>query len=89
LSFIIYATIVEMTEEKKIIDPALAGFYKAMEKTNTKKSPMRCWLGYLRTPAIVKASILKVRMRMPKIGRGDLATLFLGNPLSSKDKLNR
>ena len=26
-----------MTEEKKIIDPALAGFYKAMEKTNTEK----------------------------------------------------
>jgi hypothetical protein len=26
-----------MTEEKKIIDPALAGFYDAMEKTNTEK----------------------------------------------------
>jgi hypothetical protein len=78
-----------MDEEKKIIDPALVGFYEAMEKTNTEKSSMRCWLGYLRTLAIVKTLILRVRMRMSNIGRGDLATLFLGNPPSSKDKLNR
>jgi hypothetical protein len=26
-----------MAEEKKIVDPALAGFYEAVEKTNTKK----------------------------------------------------
>jgi hypothetical protein len=26
-----------MPDEKKIIDPALAGFYKAMEKTNVEK----------------------------------------------------
>jgi hypothetical protein len=26
-----------MAEEKKIVDPALAGFYEAMEKTNTEK----------------------------------------------------
>ena len=26
-----------MSEEKKIVDPALAGFYEEMEKTNTKK----------------------------------------------------
>jgi hypothetical protein len=26
-----------MTEEKNIVDPALAGFYEAMEKTNTEK----------------------------------------------------
>jgi hypothetical protein len=26
-----------MADEKKVIDPALAGFYEAMEKTNTKK----------------------------------------------------
>jgi hypothetical protein len=27
-----------MTEEKKIVDPALAGFYEAMEKTNAEKN---------------------------------------------------
>jgi hypothetical protein len=26
-----------MVEEKKVSDPALAGFYEAMEKTNTEK----------------------------------------------------
>jgi hypothetical protein len=26
-----------MAKEKKIADPALAGFYEAMEKTNTEK----------------------------------------------------
>jgi hypothetical protein len=26
-----------MVEEKKVVDPALAGFYEAMEKTNTEK----------------------------------------------------
>jgi hypothetical protein len=26
-----------MAKEKKIVDPALAGFYEAMEKTNTEK----------------------------------------------------
>jgi hypothetical protein len=27
----------KMVDEKKVADPALAGFYEAMEKTNTKK----------------------------------------------------
>jgi hypothetical protein len=26
-----------MSEEKKVVDPALVGFYEAMEKTNTEK----------------------------------------------------
>jgi hypothetical protein len=26
-----------MADEKKLVDPALAGFYEAMEKTNTEK----------------------------------------------------
>jgi hypothetical protein len=26
-----------MAEEKKVVDPVLAGFYEAMEKTNTEK----------------------------------------------------
>jgi hypothetical protein len=26
-----------MAEEKKVVNPALAGFYEAMEKTNTEK----------------------------------------------------
>jgi hypothetical protein len=26
----------KISEEKKVVDPTLAGFYEAMEKTNTK-----------------------------------------------------
>jgi hypothetical protein len=29
--------IIEMAEDKKVVDPALAGFYEAMEWTNVKK----------------------------------------------------
>jgi hypothetical protein len=28
---------IEMVEDKKIVDPALAGFYEAMERTNVEK----------------------------------------------------
>jgi hypothetical protein len=31
------AIIAEMVEEKKSVDPALAGFYEAMERTNVEK----------------------------------------------------
>jgi hypothetical protein len=37
LRFDILATIVQMADEKKIIDPVLAGFYEAIEKTNVEK----------------------------------------------------
>ena len=42
-SFVIYTSARQvpeenkMSEEKKVVDPALAGFYEAMEKTNTEK----------------------------------------------------
>jgi hypothetical protein len=60
-----------MAEEKKIIDPALAGFYEAMKKPTWRKSPMRCWLDYLKTPAIARVSTWKVEIKMPNIGHGD------------------
>jgi hypothetical protein len=31
-----------MAEEKKVVDPALAGFYEAMEKTNIENLQMKC-----------------------------------------------
>jgi hypothetical protein len=34
--------ITEMVEDKKSVDPTLAGFYKAMERTNVEKSLMKC-----------------------------------------------
>jgi hypothetical protein len=52
-----------MAEGKKVVDPALVGFYEAMEKTNTKKSPMICWLDYTRILVIVKVLIWKLKRR--------------------------
>jgi hypothetical protein len=78
-----------MAEDKKSIDPTLARFYEAMERTNVEKITNEILAGLSMIQAIVKASILRVRMRMSKIGRGDLATLFFGNPSSSKVRLNR
>jgi hypothetical protein len=46
-----------MADEKKVVDPVLAEFYEAMEKTNAEKFQMRCWLEYPKTPAIVKVSM--------------------------------
>jgi hypothetical protein len=37
MSFGIGTSAHQMAEEKKVVDPALAGFYDAMEKTNTEK----------------------------------------------------
>jgi hypothetical protein len=37
MSFGICTSIDLMAKEKKVVDPTLAGFYEAMEKTNTEK----------------------------------------------------
>jgi hypothetical protein len=37
LLWLFVAIIAEMAEEKKSVDPALAGFYEAMERTNVEK----------------------------------------------------
>jgi hypothetical protein len=36
-SFSISTTFELMADEKKIVDPAMSGFYEAMERTNAKK----------------------------------------------------
>lgn len=73
--------------EPKIVDPTTAGFYEAMEKTNIEKITMRCWLGYLGIPATVIALMWRVEMKMPKIGHGGRAMLFLESPVLNKDRL--
>jgi hypothetical protein len=45
-----------LSEEKKVVDPALAGFYEATD--------------YLKIPVIAKVLIWKVETKMPKIGPG-------------------
>jgi hypothetical protein len=51
LSFDILATIVQMADEKKIIDPALAEFYEAMEKTNVEKITNEMLAGIFENPS--------------------------------------
>jgi hypothetical protein len=53
-----------MAEDKKTVDPTLAGFYEAMERTNVEKSLMKCWLGYMGIPTSVTVSMWKVITRM-------------------------
>jgi hypothetical protein len=46
-----------MAEEKKVVDPALVGFYEAMEKTNTEKITNEMLTGYLKIPTIAEVLI--------------------------------
>jgi hypothetical protein len=52
-------------------DTALAGFYEAMEKTNTEKITNEILAGCLRILMIVITLMWKARMKMSKIGPGD------------------
>jgi hypothetical protein len=54
-----------MPEEKKVVDPALAGFYEAMEKTNTEKITNEMLAGLLKISVIAKVLIWKVEIKMP------------------------
>jgi hypothetical protein len=81
--------ITEMAEDKKSVDLALAGFYEAMERTNINKITDEMQLGYLEIPATMRASMLKVRTKVPNIGCGGQAMLFSGNRISNKCKLKR
>jgi hypothetical protein len=78
-----------MAEDKKTVDPTLAGFYEAMERTNIEKSLMKCWLGYLGIPETVIVSMWISITKMSKIGHGGRVMLFLENPLLSQERLKR
>jgi hypothetical protein len=69
-----------MSEDKKSADPTLAGFYEAMERTSVEKITNEMLAGLSGDSSDSEASMLRVRMKMPKIDRGEKATLFLGNP---------
>jgi hypothetical protein len=78
-----------MAEDKKITDPTMAGFYKAMEKANTEKITNEMLAGLSGIPATVTVLMWKVELKMSKIGRGGRAMLFLGSQLSSKGRSKR
>jgi hypothetical protein len=80
--------IIQMAEDKKIIDPRAAGFYKAMKKTNIEKIINEMLAGLSGIPATVIALMWRVEMKMSKIGRGG-AMLFLESQLLNKGRLKR
>jgi hypothetical protein len=91
LFFELWLSAVIITEmvDNKSVDSALAGFYETMERTNVEKITDEMLAGLSGIPVITRALMLKVRTKMPKIGRGGQAMLFSGNQLSNKGKLKR
>jgi hypothetical protein len=59
-----------MAKEKKIADPALAGFYEAMEKTNTEKITNEMLAGLSKDPNDSESFDYKVETKVPKISPG-------------------
>jgi hypothetical protein len=60
-----------MAEEKKVVDPTLAGFYEAMEKTNTEKITNEMLVGLSEdSSGDSKIFDLESGTKMPKIGPG-------------------
>jgi hypothetical protein len=78
-----------MAEEKKNVDPALAGFYEAIERTSVEKIIGEMLAGLSGDSSDNESLMLRVRTKMPKIGHGGQVMLFLGNPLLSKGILKR
>jgi hypothetical protein len=79
-----------MVEEKKITDPALAGFYEAMEKTNAEKITNEMLAGLSENSSDSESFDIESEDENAKDRPWRPShVVFLGNPLSSKDKLNR
>jgi hypothetical protein len=76
-----------MADEKKVADPALVGFYEAIEKTNIEKIKNEILAICLNILKIVEALIWKVKTKMRKIGPGDQVTLSSENHPLSRVKL--
>jgi hypothetical protein len=73
-----------MTEEKKVVDPALADFYEAMEKTNTEKITNEMLAGLSEDSGDSKNLMWEVGTKIPKIGPCGRATLFSESRPSNK-----
>jgi hypothetical protein len=60
-----------MADEKKVVDPALTGFYEAMEKTNIEKITNEMLADLSEDSDDREALIWKVKTKMLKIGPSD------------------
>jgi hypothetical protein len=75
-----------MAEEKKITDPALAGFYEATEKSNTEKITNEMLAGLSENSSNSERFDLESGNKKSKIGHGGQAMLFLESHLLSKGR---
>jgi hypothetical protein len=76
-----------MAKEKKVVDPTLAGFYEAMEKTNTEKITNEMLAGLSEDSGDSESFDLQSEMMMPMIGPGSRVIPSSENQPSSKVRL--
>ena len=74
----------KISEEKKVVDPALAGFYEAMEKTNTEKITNEIMADLSEDSDDSDDYDVESGMKIPKIGPGGQAI-----PSSESRPLNK
>jgi hypothetical protein len=86
-SFDISTTFGSMSDGKKIVDPALSGFYEAMERTNTEKISHEALARISEGSSDNESFDVEARVRTPKIGLGDQVMLSSGNQPLSRGKL--
>jgi hypothetical protein len=67
----------KLFEEKKVVDPYIAGFIESMAKTNTEKITKEILVTAI-------AMTWRVETKIPKIGPGDQAILSSGNRLLNR-----
>jgi hypothetical protein len=81
----------EMAKEKKSVDPAIVGFYEAMERSNVEKITeiLAGLSGELEILVTTRIVIWRVRTMTPKIDHGGQVMLYLENPLLREDRLGQ
>jgi hypothetical protein len=76
-----------MADEKKVVDPALAGFYEAMEKTNTEKITNKMLADLSEDSDDSESFDMESEDEVLKIGPGDQVTPSSENHPLSRVKL--
>jgi hypothetical protein len=83
------ATVVEIAKDKTSMDPALAGFYEAIERTNVEKITDDMLVVLSRDSSDNESfDVESENEDAEKIGYGGQVMLFSGNPLLSKGNLS-
>ena len=74
----------KLFEEKKAVNPYIAGFIESMAKTNTEKITKEILEALLKILVTVIVMILKAGVKILRIDPGDQVMQFLKNRPSSK-----